>query len=61
MSKSAFHDFMQYNKGTDRLQNINIGRLGVEAGFHFFEIKYNVEVCEGRKSWKVKEYLLLRY
>lgn len=59
MSKSAFHGFVQYNEGTDHLQDINIGRLRVEAGFHIFETKYNVELCEGRKSGKVKEYLLL--
>lgn len=50
MSKSAFHDFMQYNEGTDHLWDMNIGRLRAEAGFHIFEIKCNVELCEGRKS-----------
>lgn len=50
MSKSAFRDFVQYNEGTGHLWDINIGRLRVQAGFHIFGIKYNVEVCEGRKS-----------
>lgn len=50
---------MQYNEGTDHLQDINISRLRVEVAFHIFETKYNVELCEGRKSGKVEEYLLL--
>lgn len=61
MSKFAFHDFVQYNEGTDHLQDINIDRQRVEAGFYIFEAKYNVELCEVRKSWKVEEYLLLSW
>lgn len=47
---SVFHDFVQYNEGTDHLWGINIGRLIVQAVFHIFGTKYNGEVWERRKS-----------
>lgn len=50
MSKSALRDFVQQNEGTGHFWDINIDRLRVQARFRIFEIKCNVEVCEGRKS-----------